>query len=436
MPWRLVSRANINDRMMNETANTAAGAPAETAIGQTMPPPGHRGTPFEVLRAFLKLGVSCFGGPIAHIGYFREEFVVRRRWLDEPAYVDLVALCQFLPGPASSQVGFSIGLMRAGYLGGLAAWTGFTLPSAIILVLFAYGAGGLSGPIGTGVLHGLKLVAVAIVAQAVWGMARTLCPDRERASIAVLAALIILFSTSSIAQIGAIAMGGLAGLWLCRGAAPAAGGHVVLPVSRAAGIVALSAFFVLLVGLPILQTLWAAPGVALFEAFYRSGALVFGGGHVVLPLLRQAFVAPGWLSDNAFLAGYGAAQAVPGPLFTFAAYLGTVVRPSPHGIPGAALGLIGIFLPGILALLGTLPFWDTFRKKARAQAIMRGINAAVVGLLAAALYDPVWTSSVNSRGDFGVALVAFVLLVVWRAPPLVVVVLSALGGAGLALIGG
>jgi chromate transporter len=392
------------------------------------------GAPLEVLLVFFKLGVSCFGGPIAHIGYFREEFVVRRRWLDEQAYVDLVALCQFLPGPASSQVGFSIGLLRAGYLGGLAAWTGFTLPSAIILVLFAYGAGALTGAVGTGLLHGLKLVAVAIVAQAVWGMARTLCPDRERASIAVLAALIILFSTSSVAQIGAIVIGALAGLWLCRGAAPMAGGHVVIPVSRTAGVVALSAFFVLLGGLPILRSLWPASGVALFEAFYRSGALVFGGGHVVLPLLRQAFVAPGWVSDNTFLAGYGAAQAVPGPLFTFAAFLGAVVSPSPHGIPGAALGLVGIFLPGILILLGTLPFWDTFRKRAGAQAMMRGINAAVVGLLGAALYNPVWTSAVNAPGDFGVALVGFVLLTVWRAPPLLVVVISALGGIMLATI--
>jgi chromate transporter len=412
--------------------NTAADA----ATGKLAPGEGHAGSPLEVLRVFSKLGVSCFGGPIAHIGYFREEFVVRRRWLDEQAFVDLVALCQFLPGPASSQVGFSIGLMRGGYLGGLAAWTGFTLPSAIILVLFAYGASALSGPIGTGLLHGLKLVAVAIVAQAVWGMARTLCPDRERASIAVVAALIILFSTSSIAQIGAIAVGGIAGLWLCGGGAPAAGGHVILPVSRRAGVVALCAFFALLGGLPLVRSVWTGSGVALFEAFYRSGALVFGGGHVVLPLLRQAFVAPGWVSDNTFLAGYGAAQAVPGPLFTFAAYLGTVVSPSPHGIPGAVLGLIGIFLPGILILLGTLPFWDSFRKRAGAQAVMRGVNAAVVGLLAAALYNPVWTSSVTSRGDFGVALVAFVLLMVWRAPPLLVVIVSALGGAALALVGG
>jgi chromate transporter len=393
------------------------------------------GLPLEVLRVFLKLGVSSFGGPIAHIGYFREEFVVRRSWLDEQAFVDLVALCQFLPGPASSQVGFSIGLMRAGYAGALAAWTGFTLPSAIILVLFAYGAGALSGPAGTGVLHGLKLVAVAIVAQAVWGMARTLCPGRERASIAVLSALIILFSSSSLAQIGTILLGGILGLWLCRNAPPVAEGHIAMPVSRRAGLLALAAFFILLIGLPVLQALNGSPGVALFDAFYRSGALVFGGGHVVLPLLREAFVAPGWVSDDAFLAGYGAAQAVPGPLFTFAAYLGAVVKPSPHGVAGATLGLFGIFLPGILILLGALPFWDSFRTRIEAQSVMRGVNAAVVGLLGAALYNPLWTSSVKTPGDFGVALVGFVLLSVWRAPPLVVVIVSALEGIALALAG-
>ena len=390
------------------------------------------GSPLEVLLVFLRLGLTCFGGPIAHIGYFREEFVVRRRWIDEQAYADLVGLCQFLPGPASSQVGFSIGLMRAGYRGGLAAWTGFTLPSAIALVLFAYGAGALSGPIGTGLLHGLKLVAVAIVAQAVSGMARTLCPDRERASIAIVAALIILFSTSSVAQIAAITLGGIAGLWLCRSASPRSTGHVAVPVSRTVGIVALTAFFVLLAGLPVLRGLGVSQGIALFEAFYRSGALVFGGGHVVLPLLREAFVTPGWVSDDTFLAGYGAAQAVPGPLFTFAAYLGAVVRPPPHGLAGAALGLIGIFLPGALILMGTLPFWDTFRKRVGAQAMMRGVNAAVVGLLGAALYNPVWTSSVKTPGDFAIALVGFVLLTVWRAPPLLVVIISALGGIALA----
>jgi chromate transporter len=386
------------------------------------------GSPFEVFRAFLKLGVTCFGGPIAHIGYFREEFVAHRRWLDEEAYADLVALCQFLPGPASSQVGFSIGLMRAGYLGGLAAWTGFTLPSAVALVLFAYGAGAA----GSGLLHGLKLVAVAIVAQAVWGMARTLCPDRERASIAVVAALIILFSAASSAQIVAILAGGCVGWFLCRAAPSPSTGCIAVPVSRSVGIAALSAFFLLLLGLPVLRGLGISQGVTLFEAFYRSGALVFGGGHVVLPLLREAFVTPGWVSDDTFLAGYGVAQAVPGPLFTFAAYLGAVGGPSPHGLAGAALGLIGIFLPGLLILVGTLPFWETFRKRAGAQAIMRGVNAAVVGLLGAALYNPVWLSSVKAPGDFGIVLVGFVLLTAWRAPPLVVVLISALGGIGLA----
>ncbi|HVA13927.1 MAG TPA: chromate efflux transporter [Stellaceae bacterium] len=406
-----------------------------TATAQPAQHKDHRvGTPLEVLRVFAKLGVSCFGGPIAHIGYFREEFVVRRKWIEEPAYADLVALCQFLPGPASSQVGFSIGLMRAGYLGGLAAWTGFTLPSAILLVLFAYGAGALGGPIGAGLLHGLKLVAVAIVAQAVWGMARTLCPDRARASIATVTATIILFSGSSSAQIAVILLGGIAGLWLCRSDQPVAAGHMAMPVSRRAGLVALAIFFLLLGGLPVLRGFLPSQSLALFEAFYRSGALVFGGGHVVLPLLREAFVAPGWVGDNAFLAGYGAAQAVPGPLFTFSAYLGAIVAPSPHGIPGAALGLVAIFLPGILVLVGALPFWEAFRRRASAQAIMRGVNAAVVGLLAAALYNPVWTTSVIAPGDFAVALIGFVLLTAWKTPPLAVVVISALGGIALPYI--
>jgi chromate transporter len=391
------------------------------------------GPALEVLLAFSKLGVSSFGGPIAHIGYFREEFVVRRRWLNEHAFADLVGLCQFLPGPASSQVGFSVGLMRAGYLGGLAAWAGFTLPSAVALLLFAYGASTLQGPLGMGLLHGLKLVAVAIVAQAVWGMARTLCPDRERASIAVVATLVILISASSVAQISAIVLGGVAGLWLCRGAPPASTGHVSVPISRQVGLAALAGFFLLLIGLPVFRNLGASQGVALFEAFYRSGALVFGGGHVVLPLLREAVVVPGWVSDDLFLAGYGAAQAVPGPLFTFAAYLGAVARPWPNGLAGAALSLVAIFLPGVLALVGTLPFWDAFRRRLSAQAIMRGVNAAVVGLLGAALYNPVWTSSVKTSADFGLALVGFALLAVWRAPPLVVVVISALGGVALAL---
>jgi chromate transporter len=393
-----------------------------------------KGAALDVLLIFLKLGLSSFGGPIAHIGYFRDEFVTRRRWLDEQAYADLVALCQFLPGPASSQVGFSIGLMRAGYLGGLAAWTGFTLPSAIALVLFAFGAASLGGPLGSGLLHGLKLVAVAIVAQAVSGMARTLCPDRKRASIATVAALLILLSSSSVAQIAAILLGAVAGLWLCRGAPPQAVAHVTMPVSRRAGFLALAAFSILLAGVLLVQLRPSLDAVGLFAAFYRSGALVFGGGHVVLPLLREAFVTPGWVSDDAFLAGYGAAQAVPGPLFSFAAYLGTVVKLEPNGLAGAALGLIGIFLPGILILIGMLPFWDAFRMRASAQAAMGGVNAAVVGLLGAALYNPVWTTSVKTSADFAIALVGFVLLVAWRAPPLVVVIVSALGGVVLAVV--
>ena len=396
--------------------------------------PPERGSALEVLRVFSKLGVSSFGGPIAHLGYFRNEFVTRRRWLDEQAFADLVALCQFLPGPASSQVGFSIGLMRAGFGGALAAWTGFTLPSALLLLLFAYGVGSLGGPVGAGLLHGLKLVAVAIVAQAVWGMARSLCPDRQRASIAAVAALIILFSTASLAQILAILLGAALGLVLCRDAPPAAGGHVAIPVSRATGAIALTAFAVLLAAVLLLAGRVPSQGFDLFAAFYRAGALVFGGGHVVLPLLREAFVTPGWINDDAFLAGYGAAQAVPGPLFTFSAYLGAMVAPQPHGVIGAALGLFGIFLPGILILIGALPFWDAFRSRPNAQAAMRGVNAAVVGLLGAALYNPVWTTSVKTSRDFAIALLSFVLLVAWRAPPLVVVLVSACGGIGLALI--
>jgi chromate transporter len=380
----------------------------------------------EVLIAFLKLGVTSFGGPIAHIGYFREELVVRRRWVDDPTYTDLVALCQFLPGPASSQVGFSLGLIRAGYWGGLAAWAGFTFPSAVLMTAFAYGAGELGGPTGQGVIHGLKLVALAVVAQAVWGMARTLAPDRRRACIACVAALLILLMPSPAFQVGAIVMGGLAGLWLCRAPITASTATLGTAVSRRVGIAALTIFCLLLIVLPALAR--GSPGITLFDAFYRSGALVFGGGHVVLPLLSRAFVTPGWVSEDAFLAGYGAAQAVPGPLFTFAAYLGAVVGPGPHGTAGAALGLAGIFLPGLLILLGALPFWDAFRRRVGAQASMRGINAAVVGLLGAALYDPLWISSVKSAGDFAVALAGFALLTACRTPPLIVVILGASAG--------
>ena len=400
---------------------------------------GRRGSPGEVFAAFLRLGLTSFGGPVAHLGYFRAELVERRRWLSERAYADLVGLCQFLPGPASSQVGFALGLMRGGWLGGLAAWAGFTLPSAMLLVLFAYGAGSLADSVaGTGLLHGLKLVAVAVVAQAVWGMARSLCPDRERASIATVAAILVLFAPTAVGQVGAIVLGGIAGLWLSRttdsqGIADPVPEPLAMPVSRTTGAACLALFLALLVVLPLLHGL--GMGIAVFDAFYRSGALVFGGGHVVLPLLRDAVVTPGWVSDSAFLAGYGAAQAMPGPLFTFAAYLGAVLPGPLGGVLGATLALVAVFLPGILLLVGALPFWDALRARPRTQAAMRGVNAAVVGLLGAALYNPVWISAVQQPADFALALLGFVLLVTWRAPPLLVVALGAAGGVGLGLAG-
>lgn len=391
----------------------------------------------EVFAAFLKLGVSSFGGPIAHLGYFHDEFVGRRRWLDERAYADLVALCQFLPGPASSQSVFSLGLLRAGYLGALAAWAAFTIPSALLMLLFACGESAFSGPTALALLHGLRLVAVAIVAQAVWGMARTLSAGRARASITAAAALVALLSASALAQIAALALGAALGGLLCRTSAPlATGSSLRFPVTRGAGRVALAAFLALLVLPPLFATRIGSPALLLFDAFYRSGALVFGGGHVVLPLLREAFVTPGWLSDDVFLAGYGAAQAVPGPLFTFAAYLGAVVRTTPHGTPGAALGLVGIFLPGMLILLAALPYWDSLRQRSGARAVMAGVNAAVVGLLAAALYSPLWTSSVRTPADYALALLGFVLLTVWRAAPLIVVLVTALGALGVATVAG
>lgn len=404
---------------MNETSDA-------TIVAEVDRKPGGAG---EVFRAFLKLGLTSFGGPIAHLGYFRDELVVRRRWIDEAGYADLVALCQFLPGPASSQVGFSLGLLRGGGLiGGLAAWAAFTLPSALLLLAFAFGAAAFDGPIGTGLIHGLKVVAVAVVAQAVWGMARTLAPDRERASIALAAVLLIVFVSGTVGQVGAIVLGALAGLWLCRGTPATTIGHLSFPVSRRSGVIALVLFAVLLLIPPLLVKSSGAQTIALFDAFYRAGALVFGGGHVVLPLLEAEVVRPGWVGHDTFLAGYGAAQAVPGPLFTFASYLGALMRPEPNGIAGAGIALVAVFLPGLLLVYGMLPFWDAFRTRPLAQAAMRGANAAVVGILGAALYDPVWTSAVLSPRDFALALTSFVLLTVWKTPPWIVVVLTALGG--------
>jgi chromate transporter len=442
-----------------------------------------------VLWVALRLGLTSFGGPVAHIGYFRAEYVQRRRWVDEATYADLVALCQFLPGPASSQVGIALGILRAGLLGGVAAWVGFSLPSALALTLFAFGVGALGGA-DAGILHGLKVVAVAVVAQAVWQMARNLAPDRERATIAILAAVATVVSPTAIGQVLTIAVAGVFG-WLVLGsaraaspagapgrvdgtvaaggpalvdaaggvtsgkvsqvsevsatrsggAAAAAGGvlpevsgvswpPVLVPFGRRLAVAAWVVFFGLLFLLPVLRGATGSQPVAVLDTFYRVGSLVFGGGHVILPLLQAEVVPPGWVTTEQFVAGYGAAQAVPGPLFTFSAYLGATFG----GWPYALLALVAIFVPSFLLVVGSLPFWDALRARPSFQAALRGINAAVVGLLLAALYDPVWTSAVRGPADFAFALVALGLLAFWRVPPWLVVLLAAGGGAVLGLI--
>lgn len=389
---------------------------------------------WAIFLVFLKLGLTSFGGPIAHLGYFRDEFVNRRKWLTEQSYADLVALCQFMPGPASSQVGFSLGVLRGnGVWGGVAAWLGFTMPSAIALVIAALTTAMFTGPVAEGLIHGLKLVAVAVVGHAIWGMAANLAPDRPRAAIALGAVMIVVFIGGSFGQMASIALGALAGLWLCRGAANIMPGHLSFPVSHRAAIIALVLFAVLLFGLPIFVAASQQQGVAQFDAFYRAGALVFGGGHVVLPLLQAEVVEPNWVSSEAFLAGYGLAQAVPGPLFTLAAYLGAATLPEPNGVSGATIALIAVFLPGILLVYGMLPFWDQLRTKPTAQAAMRGANAAVVGILGAAFYNPVWTSAVLQPADFAAALAGFLLLVVWKAPPWIVVALLAAAGVAFSV---
>jgi chromate transporter len=395
---------------------------------------GGRGSPLEVLAVATRLGLTSFGGPIAHLGYFREEYVVRRRWLDERAYADLVALCQVLPGPASSQVGIGIGTMRAGWRGGLLAWVGFTLPSAIALTAFAYAVDRFDVA-DAGWLHGLQVVAVAVVAQAVWGMARQFCTDRTRATIAVLATLAALAVPTAAGQALVIAVAGLAGWALLPAGEPLTEPPPGRSLGRGVAAACLALFALLLAGLPLLSRVSPAPVVALVYSFYRAGALVFGGGHVVLPLLHAVVVPPGWLTDSQFLAGYGAAQAVPGPLFTFAAYLGAARAPAPHGVAGAAIALGAIFLPSFLLVWGALPFWDTVRAHPGFQRALRGINAAVVGILLAALYDPVWTSAILRPADFGLALAAGTLLMVWKLPPWLVVILTALGGAALGTLG-
>jgi chromate transporter len=410
-------------RRRYDAAVTASGAPAAAGgVG-------------EVFGAFLRLGLTSFGGPIAHLGYFRTEFVDRRRWVDDRGYGELVALSQFLPGPSSSQVGFGLGLLRAGPLGAVAAFTAFTLPSAILLVLFAFGVAWFDGPIAAGALAGLKVVAVAIVAQAVIGMARTLTPDLRRALVAVAALVIVVAFAGPLGQVGAIVVGAIAGMLLCRSSVDSGDDALRLSIPRWGGVVAFAVLAALIAGLPVLAAVARSPVVALLDSFVRAGALVFGGGHVVLPLLEAEVVSTGLVGPDRFLAGYSAAQAVPGPLFTFAGYLGALAVPGPGGVAGAALALVAIFVPGFLILLGVLPFWHTLRTRPVAQGFIRGASAAVVGVLAAALYDPVFTSAIADPSTFALAVACFVLLVVAKAPPWSVVLLGAAAGILFNLVG-
>jgi chromate transporter len=390
-----------------------------------------RGSVTDVFFTFLKLGLTSFGGPVAHLGYFHDEFVTRRKWLDARAYADLVALCQFLPGPASSQVGIGVGLSRAGIPGAIAAWLAFTTPSALALVLFGYGVTMYGDSMGTGALQGLKIVAVAVVAQAVWGMGRNLCPDANRATLAALAAIGVLAFPSPFVQIGVIAIGGLIGCLFLKDESDADASALNFGVSRGLGIAALALFFAGLIGLPILSEAYSSQILAVTDSFYRSGSLVFGGGHVVLPLLQSEVVPSGWVSKDDFLAGYGATQAMPGPLFTFAAYLGTVMTGPLNGVTGAIVCILAIFASSFLLVIGAAPFWESLRRLQAVRNALLGVNAAVVGLLLAALYDPVWTSAILSPHDFGLALAAFTLLTYWKTPPWLVVILTALAGWGL-----
>ena len=377
---------------------------------------------WAVFLIFLRLGLTSFGGPVAHLGYFRDEFVIRRKWLTENSYADLIALCQFLPGPASSQVGIAIGLSRAGYTGALAAWTGFTLPSAIVLMLFAIGISSYGDIVPLGVLHGLKVAAVAVVAQAVWGMGKNLCTDVARISIMALAACFVLLVPSALAQVSVIAIAAIIGLLWFKPEKVMAHDPLPITVRRRTGLVWLFLFFLLLIGLPLLTALYPSQTLSMVDTFFRAGSLVFGGGHVVLPLLQAEIVPAGWISNDTFLAGYGATQAVPGPLFTFAAFLGSSMNQAPSGWLGGMICLIAIFAPSFLLVMGALPFWESLRQNLRTRAALSGINAAVVGLLLAALYQPVWTSAIIEAKDFGLALVALIALMFWKFPAWLVVI--------------
>ncbi|KMY45602.1 ChrA protein [Bacillus sp. FJAT-27916] len=380
----------------------------------------------EILIVSTRLGFTSFGGPIAHLGYFHEEYVKRRKWLDEKGYAELVALCQFLPGPASSQVGIGIGIVRGGLLGGITSFIGFTLPSVIALILFALLLEGMD--IGeAGWIHGLKLVAVAVVAHAILGMAEKLTPDLKRKAIALIALIITLVWEMTFTQVAVIALGALAGYMLFKQEKEEDEAPFEIPLSRKVAAACLILFFGLLLLLPVLSEAFSIKWLAVFDSFYRSGALVFGGGHVVLPLLEQEVVPSGWVSEESFLAGYGAAQAVPGPLFTFAAYLGAVM----NGWAGGLLATAAIFLPAFLLIVGTLPFWAVIRQNPAMKGAFMGVNAAVVGILIAAFYQPIWTSTIKDAADFAAAAVLFSMLAYWKLPPWSVVVAGALLGIGL-----
>ena len=382
----------------------------------------------SIFGIFLRLGLTSFGGPIAHLGYFREEFVVRRRWLTEEAYADLVALCQFLPGPASSQVGIGIGLTRGGISGALVAWSGFTLPSAIALMVFALGLGALENAAGSGWLHGLKVAAVAVVAQAVLGMMKNLCPDWPRRTLMVAAAVIALWFSGIVGQLLALITTALIGFRICPKMDIKLSTALHMAISRRVAIASITLFLVLLGLLPLLAGLAGTGGIAVFDSFYRSGALVFGGGHVVLPLLQAEVVIPGWISEDLFLAGYGAAQAVPGPLFTLAAFLGTAMTTGPTGISGGLWCLMAMFLPSFLLVIGILPFWDSLRSNRSVRKLLYGINAGVVGLLAAALIDPVFTTAIHGGMGLLLAGLSLWLLVARNVQSWLVVLVCGLVG--------
>lgn len=383
---------------------------------------------WSVFLIFLRLGLTSFGGPVAHLAYFREEFVTRRRWLNEQSYADLVALCQFLPGPASSQVGMALGLTRAGYGGALAAWLGFTLPSAVALIVFAIGLTHYGDTMHPGLLHGLQVVAVAVIVQALWGMARVLCPDAQRATLMALSTCTVLLLPSAWTQVAVIVIAGVVGKLLLKPSQLTATEHLTVPVSRRAGGFWLMLFATGLIVLPLLAEAFPWQSLQIIDAFYRSGSLVFGGGHVVLPLLQSEVVPTGWVSNERFLTGYGAAQAVPGPLFTFSAFLGASITGDLGGWLGGMLCLVAIFLPSFLLVVGALPFWETLRRQQGVQAALAGINAAVVGLLLAALYQPAWVSTIRQPQDFALALIALIALMFWKLPPWLVVIGSTLAG--------